>query len=140
MALTSLEIAVGGIASIPVVAGSVFLGFKTFGEKALDPGKTAKQKTIKKAIATSEKPVPINQKSAVSEKKSPPAKEKTALAEKKSSPAKEKTALAEKNSASAKEKSVNVTQKTAAAKVKTTASLENSNNIKNKEETKKTEE
>ena len=39
MALTGFEIAIGGITSIPVTAGLIFLGFKTFGEKNLDTSK-----------------------------------------------------------------------------------------------------
>ena len=33
MALTGIEIAIGGITSIPVTAGLIFLGYKTFGQK-----------------------------------------------------------------------------------------------------------
>ena len=39
MALTGFEISVGGVLSIPVVAGLTFLGFKTWGEKSLDASK-----------------------------------------------------------------------------------------------------
>ena len=39
MALSGFEIAIGGISSIPVVGGLIFLGFKAFGEKNLDASK-----------------------------------------------------------------------------------------------------
>ena len=48
MALSGFEIAVGGIASIPVLGGLVLLGYKAFGEKNLD---TSKLKPKKPAVA-----------------------------------------------------------------------------------------
>ena len=49
MALSGFEIAMGGITSIPVVGGLIFLGYKSFGESSLDASKLKpKQKTIVK--------------------------------------------------------------------------------------------
>ena len=45
MALSQFETILGGITSIPVLSGSIYLAYKAFGEKALDPGKTAKKKS-----------------------------------------------------------------------------------------------
>lgn len=39
MALSGFEISVGGVLSIPVVAGLTFLGYKTWGERNLDVSK-----------------------------------------------------------------------------------------------------
>ena len=54
MALSGFEIAMGGISSIPVVGGLIFLGYKSFGESSLDASKLKpKQKTeVKKAQKT----------------------------------------------------------------------------------------
>ena len=56
MALTGFEIAIGGITSIPVTAGLVFLGYKIFGEKQLDVSKLKPKKVTqpKKAETTKE--------------------------------------------------------------------------------------
>ena len=56
MALTGFEIAIGGITSIPVTAGLVFLGYKIFGEKQLDVSKLKTKKVTqpKKAEPTKE--------------------------------------------------------------------------------------
>ena len=56
MALTGIEIAIGGITSIPVTAGLVFLGYKIFGEKQLDVSKLKPKKVTqpKKAEPTKE--------------------------------------------------------------------------------------
>ena len=49
MALSGFEIAMGGITSIPVVGGLIFLGYKSFGESSLDASKIKpKQKTTVK--------------------------------------------------------------------------------------------
>ena len=49
MALSGFEIAMGGITSIPVVGGLIFLGYKSFGESSLDASKLKpKQKTAAK--------------------------------------------------------------------------------------------
>ena len=49
MALSGFEIATGGITSIPVVGGLIFLGYKSFGESSLDASKLKpKQKTTVK--------------------------------------------------------------------------------------------
>ena len=51
MALSGFEIAMGGITSIPVVGGLIFLGYKSFGESSLD---TSKLKPKKKPTAIKE--------------------------------------------------------------------------------------
>ena len=49
MALSGFEIGMGGITSIPVVGGIIFLGYKSFGESSLDASKLKpKQKTAVK--------------------------------------------------------------------------------------------
>ena len=51
MALSGFEIAMGGITSIPVVGGLIFLGYKSFGESSLDASKLKpKQKTTVKKV------------------------------------------------------------------------------------------
>ena len=54
MALSEFEIAIGGIASIPVMGGLIFLGYKSFGESSLDASKLKpKQKpAVKKETPT----------------------------------------------------------------------------------------
>ena len=98
MALSGFEIAIGGITSIPVTGGLIFLGYKSFGEKNLDASKLKPKKPVqaKKAEATkvtteSKKVVEpkidiqskkdIDTKKSVAEKK--PATVKTSTAEKK---------------------------------------------------------
>lgn len=74
MALSEFEIAIGGITSIPVVGGLIFLGFKSFGEKSLD---TSKLKPKKKPIVKKETPATEvkKEKPATEVKKEPPASE-----------------------------------------------------------------
>ena len=57
MPLSGFEIAVGGIASIPVVSGLVLLGYKAFGEKGLDSSmlKPKAKPPAKKAVSVAEK-------------------------------------------------------------------------------------
>ena len=52
MALSEFEIAIGGITSIPVVGGLIFLGYKSFGESSLDISKLKpkKKQVVKKEI------------------------------------------------------------------------------------------
>ena len=60
MALSGFEIAMGGITSIPVVGGLIFLGYKSFGESSLDASKLKpKQKTAvkKEALAPEKKEI-----------------------------------------------------------------------------------
>ena len=45
MGLSAFEIAVGGITSVPVLGGLVFLIYKAFGEKNLDTSKLRPKKT-----------------------------------------------------------------------------------------------
>ena len=58
MALTTFEIAIGGISSILTTAGLVFLAYKTWGEKRLDTSKLKPKKPAsnnsKKTTAKSE--------------------------------------------------------------------------------------
>ena len=69
MALSEFEIAIGGITSIPVVGGLIFLGYKSFGEKFLD---TSKLKPKKNPVVKKEAP-------AAEVKKEAPASEKKYL-------------------------------------------------------------
>ena len=63
MALSGFEIAMGGITSIPVVGGLIFLGYKSFGESSLDASKLKpKQKT------TVKKETPAPDKNEIKEK------------------------------------------------------------------------
>ena len=55
MALSGFEIAMGGITSIPVVGGIIFLGYKSFGENSLD---TSKLKPKQKTTVKKETPAP----------------------------------------------------------------------------------
>ena len=45
MGLSAFEIAVGGITSVPVLGGLIFLIYKAFGEKNLDTSKLRPKKT-----------------------------------------------------------------------------------------------
>ena len=62
MALSGFEIAMGGVSSIPVLGGLVFLGFKAFGEKNLDASKLKPKKPApaakKESAAAEKKPAP----------------------------------------------------------------------------------
>ena len=49
MALSEFEIVIGGLTSIPVVGGLIFLGYKSFGEGSLDTSKLKPKK--KTAVA-----------------------------------------------------------------------------------------
>ena len=90
MALSEFEIAIGGITSIPVVGGLIFLGYKSFGEKFLD---TSKLKPKKNPVVKKEAP-------AAEVKKEAPAaevKKEAPVAEvKKEAPASEKKISASK--------------------------------------------
>ena len=61
MALSGFEIAMGGVTSIPVLGGLIFLGFKAFGEKNLD---ASKLKPKKPAAAAKKDPVSAEKKTA----------------------------------------------------------------------------
>ena len=81
MALSGFEIAMGGVSSIPVLGGLVFLGFKAFGEKNLDASKLKPKKRApaakKESAAAEKKPAPAAKKeSAAVEKKPAPAAQK----------------------------------------------------------------
>ena len=66
MALSGFEIAMGGVSSIPVLGGLIFLGFKAFGEKNLDASKLKPKKPApaakKESAAAEKKPTPAAQK------------------------------------------------------------------------------
>ena len=70
MALTEFEIAIGGITSIPVTAGLIFLGFKTFGEKNLDASKFKPKKAAQPKKADPTKEISESKYSIDSEKES----------------------------------------------------------------------
>ena len=64
MALSGFEIAMGGITSIPVVGGLIFLGYKSFGESSLDASKLKpKQQTAVKKEAPAPDKKEIKEKS-----------------------------------------------------------------------------
>ena len=65
MALSEFEIAIGGLTSIPVVGGLIFLGYKSLGEGFLD---TSKLKPKKKIAVTKETPAPDKKTSKVKTK------------------------------------------------------------------------
>ena len=60
MALSEFEIAIGGLTSIPVVGGLIFLGYKSLGESSLDTSKLKpKKKTaVAKGAPTQDKKDP----------------------------------------------------------------------------------
>ena len=75
MALSGFEIAIGGITSIPVTGGLIFLGYKSFGEKNLDsskfkPKKPAQAKKAEPAKVTSESKKAVETKKDTDLKKS----------------------------------------------------------------------
>ena len=100
MALSEFEIAMGGLTSIPVVGGLIFLGYKSLGEGSLDTSKLKPKKKTSdaKGTPTPDKKDPgaksqkieknINTTSTNKEKdsageQSKPAKEKTSILSKK---------------------------------------------------------
>ncbi|WP_226400769.1 hypothetical protein [Synechococcus sp. MU1643] len=60
MALSEFEIAMGGLTSIPVVGGLIFLGYKSLGEGSLDTSKLKPKKTtaVAKGTPTADKKDP----------------------------------------------------------------------------------
>ena len=62
MALSGFEIAIGGITSIPVTGGLIFLGYKAFGEKNLDASKLKPKKPAPAKKADSPKLTPDSKK------------------------------------------------------------------------------
>ena len=98
MALSGFEIAIGGITSIPVVGGLVLLGYKSFGESALD---TSKLKPKKKPPVKQEKAV--KREKSVSEEKSSATKSEALEGQKKpSATVKEQSASADQSAATKK--------------------------------------
>ena len=80
MPLSGFEIAVGGIASIPVVSGLVLLGYKAFGEQNLDSSKL-KPKTkppAKQDVSVAEKKPVKSQKEPAAAAEAKPLLEQTA--------------------------------------------------------------
>ena len=65
MALSEFEIAIGGLTSIPVVGGLIFLGYKSLGESSLD---TSKLKPKKKTAVAEGTPTPEKKTLAKSQK------------------------------------------------------------------------
>ena len=59
MALSEFEIAIGGMTSIPVVGGLIFLGYKSLGEISLDASKfkPKKKPVVNKGTPTSDKKI-----------------------------------------------------------------------------------
>ena len=66
MTLSGFEVAIGGITSIPVISGLIFLGYKSFGENSLDASK------LKPKISQQPK-----KETSISEKKYPASKSET---------------------------------------------------------------
>ena len=60
MALGEFEIAIGGLTSIPVLGGLIFLGYKSFGESSLDASKLKPKKkpAVAKGIPTPDPKTP----------------------------------------------------------------------------------
>ena len=92
MALSGFEIAIGGITSIPVTGGLIFLGYKAFGEKNLDASKLKPKKPAQAKKAESTKVTPDSQK-VVEPKK---------ITDSKNSVAEGKSATTKKNTAEKK--------------------------------------
>jgi hypothetical protein len=100
MALSGFEIAIGGITSIPVVGGLIFLGYKSLGESSLDTSKLKPKKkaAVPKVTSTLDKKDPevtsekteknsitttTNKEIAIAGEQPKPAKEKTSILSKK---------------------------------------------------------
>ena len=66
MSLSGFEIAVGGITSIPLTSGLVFLGYKIFGEQRLDTSNLKPKKVSAKPSAPTPKQNQEGAKSSVS--------------------------------------------------------------------------
>ena len=115
MALSEFEIVIGGLTSIPVVGGLIFLGYKSLGESSLD---TSKLKPKKKTAVAKGAPTP--------DKKDPGAKSQkieknintTSTNKEKASsgeqpkPAKEKISISSKNQPEEKSKVIAPNQTT----------------------------
>ena len=111
MALSGFEIAMGGVTSIPVLGGLIFLGFKAFGEKNLD---ASKLKPKKPAAAAKKDPASAEKKPATAAKKDPASAEKKPAVPAKKDPAsaeKKPAAAAKKDPASAEKKTAPATEK-----------------------------
>ena len=66
MALSEFEIATGGLTSIPVLGGLIFLGYKSFGKNSLD---TSKLKPKKRPAVTKETPTTDKKTSKINSQK-----------------------------------------------------------------------
>ena len=117
MPLTGFEISVGGVLSIPVVAGLTFIGFKSWGEKTLDSSKLKPKKPAPATTAVAKKATPA--------KKSGPAEQtsatvKTTITEKTTDtdnkPATDKTTATDESAASSKKAAADSDQSAAQVK------------------------
>ena len=116
MPLTGFEISVGGVLSIPVVAGLTFIGFKSWGEKNLDSSKLKPKKPAPATTAVAKKATPA--------KKSGPeqtsATVKTTITEKTTDtdnkPATDKTTATDESAASSKKAAADSDQSAAQVK------------------------
>ena len=100
MALSEFEIAIGGLTSIPVVGGLIFLGYKSLGEGSLDTSKLKPKKrtAVAKVTTTSDKKdtgaksqkIEKNINTTSTNKEKAPANEQP-------KPAKKKTSISSKN-------------------------------------------
>ena len=100
MALSEFEIAIGGLTSIPVVGGLIFLGYKSLGESSLD---TSKLKPKKKPAVAKGTPTPEKKDAGAKSQKIEKNINTTSTNKEKSStgeqpkPVKEKTSISSKN-------------------------------------------
>ena len=99
MALSEFEIAIGGLTSIPMVGGLIFLGYKSFGESSLDTSKLnpKKKPEVAKGTPTPDKKTPKakSQKTEKNINTTTTNKEKTSAEEQPNS-AKEETSISSK--------------------------------------------
>ena len=119
MALSGFEIAIGGITSIPVVGGLIFLGYKSFGESSLDASKLKpKQKTTVKKETPAPDKKEIKEKSQnqeIKEKPTTTTAKKASQSEtqkptvKKETPALDKKEIKEKSQQKKPEDKTNIT-------------------------------
>ena len=105
MALSEFEIAIGGLTSIPVAGGIIFLGYKSFGESSLDTSKLKPKKkpAVAKALPTPDKknPEAKSQKTEKNINTTTTNKEKTSAEEQPNS-AKEEASISSKKQPKAK--------------------------------------
>ena len=99
MALSEFEIAIGGLTSIPMVGGLIFLGYKSFGESSLDTSKLQPKKSQQSQREhphlTTKNPEAKSQKTEKNINTTTTNKEKTSVGEQPKS-AKEETSISSK--------------------------------------------